>query len=115
MDSHVVVYVRSLLVEQTTPAAIAIIDIENRVDSLSFGDDDLDANELGGTVAWTLAVTATRVTSFRVFLSTGSSGQYRSQVGVALSGSARDVVMPAETPKKILETHHSFRAHFRWS
>ena len=51
--SHIVVYTKSALAEQTTPAALALTDVSKSVSAVSFGDLDLDANHVGGDVSWT--------------------------------------------------------------
>ncbi|CAE6912023.1 unnamed protein product [Symbiodinium natans] len=50
--THFLVYSRSALVEQTTPAAIVILDVSAVVTNLAFQDLDLDVGELGGTIQW---------------------------------------------------------------
>ena len=46
--SHIVVYTKSTLAEQTTPAALELTDVSKSVSAVSFGDLDLDANHVGG-------------------------------------------------------------------
>jgi hypothetical protein len=50
--SHFLVYTRSSLVEQTTPAYLALEDAEVIVSNLYFPDDDLDEFEIGGNITW---------------------------------------------------------------
>ncbi len=49
--SHIVVYTKSALAEQTTPAALALTDESLSVSAVSFEDLDLEANLLGGDVS----------------------------------------------------------------
>ena len=51
--SHIVVYTKSVLVEQTTPASLALTDVSKSVSAVSFGDLDLDANHVGDDVSVT--------------------------------------------------------------
>ena len=51
--SHIGVYTKSTLAEQTTPAALALTDISKSVSAVSIGDLDLDANHVRGDVPWT--------------------------------------------------------------
>ncbi len=46
--SHIVVYTKSTLAEQTMPAALALTDVSKSVSVVSFGALDLDANHEGG-------------------------------------------------------------------
>ncbi len=51
--SHIVVYTKSVLVEQTTPASLALTDVSKSVSAVSFGDLDLDALQIGGGLSFT--------------------------------------------------------------
>eukprot|EP00435_Cladocopium_sp_Y103_P001321 s3583_g1.t1 len=97
-NTDVVVYTRSSLVEQTTPASLTFSDTFASVSSLVFPDLDLDGEEVGGTLDWpglpvssgaTPPSEVTYVAAFRVFLATDALGSDRSQIGsdVDVSGS----------------------------
>ena len=51
--SHIVVYTKSMLAEQTTPAALALTDESLSVSTVSFGDVDLDTLQIGGGLSFT--------------------------------------------------------------
>jgi hypothetical protein len=65
--THLVVYTRSVLLEQTTPVAFEISDTVFTVVNVSFPDFDLDLFDLGGTVSWDLASDDTQVTHYNVY------------------------------------------------
>ena len=50
--THVVVYTKSLLAEQSTPTALPLSDEVASVGNLKFTDYDLDTSEVGGTITW---------------------------------------------------------------
>ncbi|CAE7205931.1 PIF1, partial [Symbiodinium microadriaticum] len=50
--THLLLYTKSILVEQTTPVAVNISDTVASVSSVEFVDQDLDIDDLGGDVAW---------------------------------------------------------------
>ncbi|CAJ1427338.1 unnamed protein product, partial [Effrenium voratum] len=77
--SQVVVYTRSALVEQTTPDAVQLSDVQVTVENLEFVDQDLDAWELGGNATWWANDSA--VVGYKVYLSNSSSGLARQPVG----------------------------------
>ena len=54
--SHLVVYASSSLVEQTTPAAVLIIEVIASVSNIAFADRDIDDAELGGWISWNAPV-----------------------------------------------------------
>ena len=51
-STHLVVYTKSSLVEQTTPVPFLLHDIESSVTNITFPDHDLDFDGIGGVVAW---------------------------------------------------------------
>jgi hypothetical protein len=71
--THVLVYTKSSLAEQTTPAENVMTDSYVRIGALVFPDKDLDAGDLGGTVSWTPIATP-RLDRFAVYLSEDSVG-----------------------------------------
>lgn len=46
------VYTRSSLAEQSTPVSFSFQDVSFQVENVTFGDLDLDAFDLGGTLSW---------------------------------------------------------------
>ncbi|CAE7230479.1 unnamed protein product, partial [Symbiodinium sp. CCMP2456] len=81
--THLLVFGRSPLEEQTTPSSVVIIETIASVTNVSFTDLDLDAGELGGTVSFVPPTSAERVVSYVAYLATsfGDSASYRSQLG----------------------------------
>ena len=49
---HLVIYTKSLLVEQTTPANFALSDTQSIASAIVFVDLDLDYGDLGGNISW---------------------------------------------------------------
>ena len=72
--THLVVYTKSSLAEQTTPAALSLTDVISSVSGVGFVDKDLDAGELGGVVTWTAPGDVAQVTRYVVYLSTSAAG-----------------------------------------
>ena len=54
--SRLAVYASSSLVEQTTPAAVLIIEVIASVSNIAFADRDIDDAELGGWISWNAPV-----------------------------------------------------------
>ena len=50
--THLVIYTKSSLAEQTTPTAYSYLDTMVNVSNLTFVDFDLDIQELGGNITW---------------------------------------------------------------
>ncbi len=83
--SHIGVYTKSTLAEQTTPAALALTDISKSVSAVSIGDLDLDANHVGGDVSWTPPVSDANIKTYETYLAidaAGSSGALAGSVTV---------------------------------
>eukprot|EP00930_Biecheleria_cincta_P063827 TRINITY_DN4935_c0_g3_i1.p1 TRINITY_DN4935_c0_g3~~TRINITY_DN4935_c0_g3_i1.p1 ORF type:complete len:2865 (+),score=453.67 TRINITY_DN4935_c0_g3_i1:925-8595(+) len=77
--THVAVYTRSSLVEQSTPGLrFPISDTSSEPLDVTFLDDDLDAAELGGTVLWTPASDVAKVSYYRAYFAQGAAGQAKS-------------------------------------
>ncbi|CAE8625185.1 unnamed protein product, partial [Polarella glacialis] len=68
--THIVVYARSVLAEQTTPVAFLVSDTAFSVANVSFPDLDLDLADLGGTLAWIPYVDDAQVTHYNVYFAT---------------------------------------------
>ncbi len=80
--SHIVVYTKSTLAEQTTPAALALTDVSKSVSAVSFGDLDLDANHVGGDVSWTPPGSDAGIGTYETYLASDAAGS-----GGVLAGS----------------------------
>lgn len=73
--SHFLIYSVSELEEQTTPAALAISDINASVAAVNFIDLDLDQGELGGNVSW--LEPSAELYRYKVYLATSPQGDQR--------------------------------------
>eukprot|EP00913_Durusdinium_trenchii_P011756 g11042.t1 len=98
MATHVVIYTRSSLVEQTTPVAINISDADWNVQWVSFYDMDLDGGQLGGGISWAAPAELTLVTHYVAYLAANASGDLRSQIGSHVPVGTNYVDLPPETP-----------------
>ncbi|CAE6912079.1 unnamed protein product [Symbiodinium natans] len=79
--THFTVFTKSVLVEQTTPAFLAIQDEASRANNVSFIDDDLDLGEIGGNLSWLAAVDDSEVVEYAIYLAEGRDGTNRSLLG----------------------------------
>ncbi|CAE7216619.1 unnamed protein product, partial [Symbiodinium sp. CCMP2456] len=94
--THVAVFTRSQLVEQTTPAGASISDTSSSVSAMDFPDDDLDQFEIGGLLSWKNPSDFSEVIDYEVYLAEDSNGTNRSYLGnVSVGTNSFDV--PAET------------------
>jgi hypothetical protein len=66
--THLVLYAKSTLVEQTTPLAIPLIDVMANVSNISFPDFDLDYQDLGGVMTWIPPEDISQVTHYMIYL-----------------------------------------------
>ncbi|CAE7214126.1 unnamed protein product [Symbiodinium sp. CCMP2592] len=62
--THFVLYTKSSLVRQSTPAALLLSDTIASVANISFPDEDLDALEIGGFISWDNPKETTYVTEY---------------------------------------------------
>ncbi|CAE7909523.1 unnamed protein product [Symbiodinium microadriaticum] len=97
--SHLLLYARSSLFEQTTPAIIELTDVNASVSGTSFTDLDLDSEELGGLVSWILPYNMAQVVYYNVYLADGL-GTNRSQINGPLPATADSIVLPPNTPRQ---------------
>ena len=79
--AHIVVYTKSALAEQTTPASAEIVPNQASVQSVAFTDKDLDDGEVGGTVQWQAPADTSLVSKYAVYMAESDAGATRSQVG----------------------------------
>eukprot|EP00439_Symbiodinium_sp_Y106_P041770 s2503_g5.t1 len=81
--THLTIFARSELVEQTTPMALPIVDSVSSVSNASFTDLDLDAGDLGGTLEWSLPSSDIElVESYYVYFAASDTGYGRKLVSV---------------------------------
>lgn len=99
--SHIAVLTRSVFVEQSFPASMALSDLSASVTSLAFQDLDLDIGELGGNLTWNEPVDASLVTGYAAHWmpdpsGSPSSGRLQLQVLTEVASSG-DAEIPADT------------------
>ncbi|CAK9114759.1 unnamed protein product [Durusdinium trenchii] len=95
--THLVVFAESSLVEQTTPAAVRIIETVASVSALNFVDQDLDPAELGGFLSWR-AASSPLVQSYNVYLASDAVGTGRlPAAGGIISVTQTHAILPADT------------------
>ncbi|CAE7297577.1 PIF1, partial [Symbiodinium necroappetens] len=95
--SHVLVYTRSILAEQSTPASLPISDTFATVRNADFLDQDLDYDDLGGTIQWNPPADNIRTTDYVLYLSVGADGTGRQKVGQELVGTNKLLLLPDTT------------------
>ena len=94
--SHVLVYTGSDLVEQTTPAYLSLVDLVGRAANLSFADQDLDLNQIGGLLSWDPPSNIGAVTDYSIYVAEDMLGSNRSYVGNTAVG-VNQLLIPADT------------------
>ena len=99
--THFVIYARSSLVEQTTPAFVLIVDAAASVSGITYLDKDLDPEEIGGVLSWTPpdAPHLARVVVYRLYMAETADGAVRSQLETDLAAGTNQVTIPPETPQ----------------
>ncbi|CAL1130808.1 unnamed protein product [Cladocopium goreaui] len=103
--THLTVFARSSLVEQTTPMSLPIVDSVASVSEVNFTDLDLDSGDLGGTLVWNLPTNDLElVDSYSVYFATSFSGSSRSQLGGPQGPRSKALTLHADTAK--LEFSH---------
>jgi hypothetical protein len=93
----IVVYTKSSLAEQTTPAYLRISDSVESVSNVAFIDRDLDEGEIGDTVAWTAPLDVTLVTYYSVYLAYSGYGLKRSQLSHDVGVGTNELLIPGDT------------------
>ncbi|CAE7214103.1 unnamed protein product [Symbiodinium sp. CCMP2592] len=96
-SSYLLVYARSQLQEQTTPAATRIFDRSASVSEVAFIDHDLDTNEIGGNISWTAPNGTEYVEAYKAYLSEDAAGASKSQIGDDVPSDVSDVLLSTET------------------
>lgn len=97
--THVVVYTKSSLVEQTTPVGVTLSDSIRNVALVNFVDRDLDAGDLGGTIGWSPPSDASLVVHYSIYVAADAAGGSRSQVGSDVSLYTTSVLLSADFPR----------------
>ncbi|CAE7268472.1 unnamed protein product, partial [Symbiodinium necroappetens] len=95
--TRIVVYTRSTLAEQTTPAGYHFVDKSSPVLNVSFFDYDLDETDLYGDLLWEAPDDEEQVLEYYVYMAENSTGKERSLVGIAPRG-VYNMSILAETP-----------------
>jgi hypothetical protein len=75
--THIAVYTKSNLVEQTTPQYIPLLDHEAMVSNMAFVGKDLDKGQLGGNLTWDPPSDSSRTTHYNVYFAIDSMGTNR--------------------------------------
>jgi len=96
-SSYLLVYARSQLQEQTTPAATRIFDRSASVSEVAFIDHDLDTNEIGGNISWTAPNGTEYVEAYKAYLSADAAGASKSQIGDDVPRDVSDILLSTET------------------
>ncbi len=73
VKSHIV-STKSMLAEQTAPAAIALTDVSRSVSVFPFGDLDVNANQVCGDMSWTPPVSNVGFETYETYLATVAAG-----------------------------------------
>jgi hypothetical protein len=95
--THFVVYARSSLEEQTTPAALLFMDDFASVSGINFVDMDLDLNEIGGRLIWKDPPRTGKVISYECYFAASAAGADRIHVGSSIALGTNTVIFPPET------------------
>ncbi|CAJ1372391.1 unnamed protein product [Effrenium voratum] len=94
--THIVVYTRSVLVEQSTPVAAQISDTSSDVQNVTFTDEDLDAEDLGGRIYWDSPAEFSQVTGYNIYISQDAFGGGRSLIAEQTLNESRQAVLAAD-------------------
>eukprot|EP00434_Breviolum_minutum_P004419 symbB.v1.2.003894.t1/scaffold217.1/size263214/4 len=91
--THVVVYSRSILAEQSTPVALSIVDNVAQVKDIVFPDFDLDETDLGGVLEWQEPDNTAQVTHYDVYMVVADSTNCSWRNGSSMSGQCERSLM----------------------
>ncbi|CAK9114849.1 unnamed protein product [Durusdinium trenchii] len=95
--THFVVYQQTSLVEETTPAALAISDTGIQAQQVLFTDYDLDVNELGGNISWQQpSLDTSLISHYLVYFSLDNAGANRFHFTTVEQGTTTEVHVPAD-------------------
>ncbi len=101
--SHIVVYTKSSLAEQTTPAALLRTDESLGVSNVSFEDLNFDLDHVGADLTWTPPVSDEGIETYETYLATDAAGS-----GGVLTGS---VAMGTNVYAVSIDTDSTGRSH----
>ena len=98
--TYFVVYTKSTLFEQTTPAFMSFTEVTDtyRVTDVLFIDDDPDPADLAGDVQWVPPAVNDSITQFNIYLAEDEGGTNRQQLASIPLGT-NSYFIPLETPK----------------
>ncbi len=104
--SHIVVYTKSMLAEQTTPAALALTDESLSVSAVSFGDVDLDTLQIGGGLSFTPPDNPLSLAwGWKVYMAKDSAGSDRTFVLAGSYNGSNSLLVPADTASTVDFSH----------
>lgn len=86
--THFLVYAKTSLQEQSTPASLAFQDAVAIATQVAFVDKDLDRDEIGGEVTWTAPTDTTQLAGYYIYSALDAQGTGRSLLGQAAAGSS---------------------------
>ena len=96
---HFLVFTKSTLAQQTTPVALAIVDVAATAKGLGFVDLDLDADELGGLVVWNgIEGDGLQVVSYNLYLAeSAAAGATRTSIGADVAAGTNQIALAEDT------------------
>ncbi|CAJ1362239.1 unnamed protein product [Effrenium voratum] len=94
--AYIGIFITAFGVEQQTPSTALIVETISSVGSVEFLDLDLDALQLGGTVAWTPPLDTTYNKDYVIYFAQSATGDARSLLGTVAVGS-NSMVVPVDT------------------
>ncbi|CAE8625182.1 unnamed protein product, partial [Polarella glacialis] len=97
--THILVYSRSLVGQQNTPAALSFSEaaLSYQASGLTFVDQDLDVGQIGGSLTWEDPQVPSQVLRYNLYLAQDQQGSGRSLMGTSQSSSAHTLSIAAET------------------
>jgi hypothetical protein len=109
---HFLVYSKSTLGEQTTPMVLSFSDARSRflVSNVDFVDLDLDEDELGGNITWSLPEVLGKVAEYNVYLAENASASKRVAVG-SVKSATTELALPADTARSVSVTFTHIVVH----
>jgi len=93
--THFLIYAKSSLEEQTTPATLEIADGTVQVTELRFDDTDTDRGQVAGELRWIPTGAIAAVSSYTAFLANSAEGADRTQLGEAMG--TNYITLPQDT------------------
>ncbi|CAE8646256.1 unnamed protein product, partial [Polarella glacialis] len=99
--THFVIFTRSsspMMEQESTYTTLPIEDMSASVSSVSFEDEDMDVEEIGGTVFWVKPTNLERVYSYRIYVAINEVGANRSMIGADVPAEANSTDIPIDAP-----------------